>query len=245
VSEFLLFEKAQVKPMFPNIRAPKLKTQISEILLNLVIEGKLKDGDMLPPERVLCEELGVSRTVLREAIKSLETRGVLTVIHGKGVRVNPAVSGEIANAFMLYLRRQAKEMPVSDLFDVRLIIEPEIASAAARKVTDEEIKNLENIIARMKEKSNDLNELNKIDCELHLDIAKITKNVFFITIIEELIIPIRQSLDMMGTVDTDRMYKEHRRVIEYIRERDPINAANAMKKSLEYSRELFPKHLRL
>ena len=136
--------------------------------------------------------------------------------HGKGVKVNPPVSGEIADAFMLYLRRQNKAIPVSDLYNVRLVIEPEIVSMAAQKVTDEEIRNLESIIEMFKENINDLEELNKIDCRLHLEIAKITKNVFFITIIEELIIPIRQSLDTMRSADIDRIYKEHCQVIEYI-----------------------------
>ena len=143
--------KAKVKSIYPNIRVPNLKTRITDLLLNLVIDGKLKEGDILPPERVLCEELGVSRTVLREAVKSLETRGVLTAIHGKGVKVNPPVSGEIADAFMLYLRRQNMAIPVSDLYSVRLVIEPEIVSMAAHKVTDEEIRNLESIIEMFKE----------------------------------------------------------------------------------------------
>jgi DNA-binding FadR family transcriptional regulator len=151
----------------------------------------------------------------------------------------------MANAFMLYLRRKNEAIPVSDLYDLRLVIEPEIASTAAQRVTDEEIKKLEKIIETMKEKMSDLEELNKVDCSLHLEIAKTTKNVFFITIMEELIIPIRQSLDMMRSVDIARMYREHCQVIECIKRRDPANTKNAMSKSLEYSRELFPEHMRL
>ena len=234
-----------MKNMFPNISAPKLQTRVYELLLKLIIDGKLKEGDMLPPERILCEELGVSRTVLREAIKSLETRGVLTSIHGKGIVVNPVTSDEISNAFMLYLRRQSKEIPVNDLYNVRIIIEPEIARIAARKVTDKEVEDLENIIKRMKDNKDDLKKLNEIDCNLHLEIVKITKNIFFITIIEELIIPIRQSLDVIRSIDTVRVYNEHRQLVEYIKQRDHEKAGNAVRKSLEYSRELFVEHMKL
>ena len=91
----------------PKIKPPNLKTQVYDLILDFIVDGKYRDNDMLPPERILCEELGVSRTVVREAIKSLETRGILTVIHGKGIKVNPSNSHDIANAFMLYLLKRA------------------------------------------------------------------------------------------------------------------------------------------
>ena len=99
-------KKRDTEAELPNMRQPNLKSRVYELLLNMIIEGKFEIGEMLPPERILCQELGVSRTVIREAIKSLETRGVLKVIHGKGIQVVPATSHDISVAFMLYLRRR-------------------------------------------------------------------------------------------------------------------------------------------
>lgn len=234
-----------MKNLFPNISIPNLKIRVYDLLLNFIINGKLKVGDMLPPERVLCEELGVSRTVLREAIRSLETIGVLTAIHGKGTKVNPVESSEISHAFMLYLRRLNQKISVKDLYELRFIIEPEIARLATLNASDEDIEKLETIIERMKTKKNEIDEFISIDLEYHLQIAKMTRNIFFTTIIEELIIPIRECLNIMGEIDMERAFREHFEIFKYIKKKEPENAKKAMKKSLEYSRELFGEHMKL
>jgi GntR family transcriptional repressor for pyruvate dehydrogenase complex len=234
-----------MKDLFPNISIPNPKTRVYNLLLNLIINGKLKPGDMLPPERVLCKELGVSRTVLREAIRSLETRGVLVVTQGKGTKVNPIESSDISHAFMLYLRRQNQGISVKDLYKLRLTIEPESARLATLNASDEDIEKLETIIKRMKTKKNDLDKFISIDLEYHLQIAKMTRNIFFTTIIEELIIPIRGCLNIMGEIDMERAFKEHFKIFKYIKKKEPESAKEAMKKSLEYSRELFGEHLKL
>jgi GntR family transcriptional repressor for pyruvate dehydrogenase complex len=139
-----------MKGIFPRFGVPKLKAKVYETLLDLIIGGKLKAGEMLPPERVLAEELGVSRTVLREAIKSLETRGVLTSMHGVGIQVNPVSSEDISNAFMLYLKRQNQEFPLMDLIEFRAIIEPEIARLAALKAGKGEVEGLKRTSGKKK-----------------------------------------------------------------------------------------------
>ena len=98
-----VFQERPTKPDLPNIRQPNLKSRVYDLLLNMIIDGKYKSDDMLPPERVLCQELGVSRTVIREAVKSLETRGVIKVIHGKGIQVMQTTSHDISSAFMIQL----------------------------------------------------------------------------------------------------------------------------------------------
>jgi GntR family transcriptional repressor for pyruvate dehydrogenase complex len=228
--------------IFPKIGTQNLKNRVYELLLDLIISGKLKVGEMLPSERILAEELGVSRTVLREAIKSLETRGVLTVTHGKGIRVNPVDSSDISHAFMLYLRRQNQEVPLLDLIDFRSILEPEIAKRAAINSDNSNIKPLEEIMERMREAVGDMEQFNRIDLEYHLELAKLTNNIFLTTIMEELIIPIRESLVATGGIDVKEVFREHYKVFEQIREKSSDGAAQAMTHSLRRSQKLLEKH---
>jgi len=227
--------------LFPKIGAQNLKNRVYELLLGLIIDGKLKVGETLPSERVLAEEIGVSRTVLREAIRSLETRGVLTVTHGKGIQINPVDSSDISHAFMLYLRRQSHELPLLDLIDFRNILEPEIAKRAAINSNENNLKPLEKIIKRMQEAVDDIDQFNRIDLEYHLELAKLTGNVFLTTVMEELIIPLRESLVATGGIDVNEVFKEHYRVFEQVRAKSPDGAAEAMKNSLKRSQVLLEK----
>ena len=69
--------------MRQQIRRVKLKDQVADMLLDMISSGDYGAGDRLPPERVLVEQLGVSRTVVREALNLLETRGIIRVEHGR------------------------------------------------------------------------------------------------------------------------------------------------------------------
>ncbi len=233
------------KKLFPNISTQNLKSRVYDLILDLIIDGKLKVGDMLPAERDLSEKMGVSRTVIREAIKSLEARGILTAIHGKGIIVNPININDISRAFMLYLRRQYQKVPLRDLLEVRFIVEPEIAEQAAKKATKEDIEKLEEIIARMEQVRNDVEVFNKTDLEYHLQIGTMTKNIFVTTIMEGLIIPIRESIDETSGADRNKVYREHYEVFKYIKDKDPENAKKAMKKSLKYSQQILTNHGKL
>jgi DNA-binding FadR family transcriptional regulator len=227
--------------IFPKIGTPTLKTRVYELLLDLIINGKLKVGEMLPSERVLSEELGVSRTVLREAIKSLETRGVLTVTHGKGIRVNPVNGSDISHAFMLYLKRQDQEVPLMDLLEFRNIVEPEIVKLAAAKADNGDILRLEKIVGRMQEAIDTVDQFNRVDLEYHLELAKITRNIFLTTIMEELIIPIRESIVATGGVDNKEVFREHYEVFTQVKAKNSEGAGAAMVRSLKHSRQLLEK----
>ena len=232
--------------MLPNIKSPNLKTQVYELLLNMIVDGKYKDNDMLPPERVLCEELGVSRTVVREAVKSLETRGILTVLHGKGIKVNPSTSHDVSNAFMLFLRRQNKEVSLKDLLEVRYSIETEIARYAAQKAQPRDIEKLEEILNRMKLVIDKMGDFVDIDLEYHLQLAYTCRNIVFITIMEALVIPLRKSREeTVSPEDNVQSFDEHLAIFNAIRNYDMEGARNNMVKHLRHVEEVLRAHGKL
>jgi GntR family transcriptional repressor for pyruvate dehydrogenase complex len=226
------------KAGLPNIRQPNLKSRVFELLLNMIIDGKYRDNDMLPPERLLCEELGVSRTVIREAIKSLESRGVLSVIHGKGIKVVPATSSDISNAFMLYLRRQHREVSPRDLMEMRFSIETEIAAVAAERATEADIRELGENLMRMRDAVRVPDQYIRADLDFHVKLASATHNILFITILESLLIPLRRSFEQIVELqDPECSCQEHARIHERIGARDPAGARLLMAQHLEKTRQ--------
>ncbi len=213
------------KKTLPSFKTPNLKSRVYELLMNMVIDGKYQENEMLPPERLLCEELGVSRTVVREAIKSLETRGILEVVHGKGVRVIPPAITDISDAFMLYLRRQHREISMKDLVEVRFAIEPKIARYAAVNATGDEIEKVRAILDQAKLVLEELDSYVAVDLEFHLQLAYMTHNILFITILESLLIPLRRSFTQTVDVrDNWETFREHMEIFKSIEARDAARA---------------------
>jgi DNA-binding FadR family transcriptional regulator len=223
----------------PLLRKPNLKNRVYELLLGMIIEGKYKIGEMLPPEKILCEEIGVSRTVIREVIKLLEAKGVIEVIHGKGIKVLPPTMRSISNAFMLYLQLQQQEVSKKDLIVVRYAIEPEIARQATLHARDTEIHELSDIIIKKAEQVlDDTDAYVTVDLDFHLKLAHMTHNILFITIIESLISPLRKSI--METVYEDgHGHNEHTRVFQYVKERNADKAKEMMEAHLEHVKNIF------
>ena len=207
------------------------------------MDGKYRDNDMLPPERILCEELGVSRTVVREAIKSLETRGIISVIHGKGIKVNPSTSYDISNAFMLYLRRQRREVSMRDLIEVRYAIETEIAYHAALKAGEEDIKRLDGILQENEAAISNVEKFVFSDLDYHLMLAYTTGNIIFITIIEALVIPLRKSREeTVSPQDNIRAFREHREIFRSIKGHDPKMARRLMFEHMQHVESVLGEH---
>ncbi len=229
-----------------SFKKPSLKSRVYQRLLNMVIDGKYQNKEMLPPERLLCEEFGVSRTVVREAVNSLETRGLLQVVHGKGVRVVPPTVDDISDAFMLYLRRQRREVSLKDLMAARFAIEPEIARCAALNATREELKKVEEILARAKASLLDLDNYVSVDLEFHLQLAYMTHNLVFITILESLLIPLRRSFTETVDVRDNRLtFKEHMDIFQRVQAREALRAKKVAEKHLQHVRGVLQAHGKL
>ena len=222
-------------PGLRSIRQPNLQNRVYELLLNMIIDGKYRDNEMLPSERIICEELGVSRTVIREAVKALEARGVLSVIHGKGIRVVPAASADISEAFMLYLQRQHRDVPMDDLMDVRLSMEPRIAACAAERATEQERRELKGILERMHDATSS-SELILRDLEFHLKLARLTHNMLFVTILESLLFPLQRSFEKAFEEHDNKLsHRQHLEIYTCIETHDPECARQQMLLHLEHA----------
>ena len=144
-------------------------------------------GEKLPTEQVLCQQLGVGRSTVREALRVLQTMGYVSIIHGKGAFIKSVTpTSEVAEQWFT-----ENSYTLSDIFNVRIALEKLIARLAAEKITKEElaalvtnIKDMEAAVCQPPEYSNP-NLLAQLDREFHMLICQSTRNGFLIEIYKQ------------------------------------------------------------
>ncbi len=124
--------------MFPRVaREPRLSDKVAELLLETIFRRGLQPGDRLPSERELGEQFGVSRTVVREAVRELAAKGLIEVRTGSGLRVAAVDAAAVSESMSLYLRGGSVDF--ARVHEVRRLLEVEIAGLSAERATAEQI----------------------------------------------------------------------------------------------------------
>lgn len=175
--------------MFPRIgRSDTLRNEVAEHIKSLIKTGKLKPGDRLPTEREMAEEFGVSRTVIRDAVKTLAGVGILEVKHGVGIFVCLVDSNTIARQLSSLLVNESDT--IENLFEVRMVLETAAAGWAAERCTDGDRLR---IMDFMKESqsllngNNDLETYTLHDHNFHLLVAELSANPVAVRLMENML----------------------------------------------------------
>ena len=134
--------------MLTPLKKTKLYEEISKQIISLINSGELKPGDKLPPERSLAEQLNVSRTAIREALRALESMGYIESKVGGGTFVREISLENIISPVSAMF--QQDESLLKDLIAVRLLLETEMASLAAKHITPEKAMKIEEAIVLMR-----------------------------------------------------------------------------------------------
>lgn len=206
----------------------------------LIIEGQLEPGAKLPPERELAEQLGVSRTVVRESVHILVTKGLLETKHGVGTVVRRVTREQVVGPLNLYLRAQnAGKVSFSDLHQVRSILEVEIAGIAALQATDEDIANLKQIATDMEVAQADPETLAARDADFHSALAKTTHNPLLIVLVDSIRDLLQEYIALVTPyVDPRRDNLQlHFKLLERVEARDAAGAREAMRVNLDQMRK--------
>ncbi|HEY9243468.1 MAG TPA: FCD domain-containing protein [Streptosporangiaceae bacterium] len=211
--------------------------RVAEQVENYVQGNGLVPGDRLPGERELCELLGVSRASVREALRALETRGVVRVRHGKGVFVAAPDEGEQA----LHRFARLREVGMEELFAMREVLEVPAAGWAATEANDEQLavlvttfEQLEQAVLARAEPA----ALRAMDARLHLQIAEYANNRFLTmtqTILQEML---GRSMDTTLSVAgrPARSVREHADIVNALVARDPARARAAARRHIRSTR---------
>jgi len=201
-----------------------------------IIEGGLRPGTLLPSERELCEQLGVSRTALREAVRMLVTKGLLETRPGVGTIVKQIGSNQISESISLMLN-QDSNLTLVHLHNVRRMLEVENARLAAEHATPKNIARLREITEEMRGVLGDSEKFSLLDAEFHQTLAASTQN----PLLAVLLYSIRDVfLDVLIQIQ-DRWHQieitlpDHTRIIDKVEEHDPAGAADAMRTHLDHA----------
>lgn len=220
--------------MFKSVKSNKVSEHIIEQIRKAIFEGQLKPGDKLPSERELVENFKVSKTTLREAIRSLEVLGFLEIRKGAsgGSFVTEVDMKKARDCFSNFLH--FKNLSLKDLSEVRLLLEPTIAEKAALGINGDDLKRLEELLRECDYvmKHDIPIESRKNEVEFHRIIASVTGNpilMFILDFVENLLIDTKEILKPSKEF-SQKVQKAHRRIYKALLERDGKKARAEMVK---------------
>jgi len=220
--------------MFKSVKHIRVSDEIVNQIKSLISQGRLKPGDQLPPERELVKQFGVSRPSLREGLNSLVAMGFLEVKQAKRTFVKSVTSERMQDPLSLLIKTDTQK--IFHLIEVRMAIEAWGAFHAARRATEEDIKQLETVIEEMKLAFEEGRSLEKEDADFHLAMAQATHNTIQTHIMSTIYDLLRESV---AKVFTDRgkvkkLLHQHYRIFRAIKSHSPDKARERTIEHLNY-----------
>jgi GntR family transcriptional repressor for pyruvate dehydrogenase complex len=206
---------------------------VTEAILEMIAAGQLKPGDVLPPERELGSQFGVSRTVIREAVRALKGKGLLEVRSGSGVRIVAADESTVRESMRHFVNTGMIDYAKVD--QVRRVLEVAAAGIAAERATDEDIARMDATIERFANECSDLEASVQIDLAFHRAVATATHNELFLVLhdsIGEMLVEVRRRNLGRGRSERRLVVQMHQRIRDGIAGHDPAAAQQAMRDHL-------------
>lgn len=219
----------------PGPGTPSNRTQqVVEQLTQSILKKDFSPGTQLPPERELAQQLGVSRNVVREATKTLQSRGLLSVEHGRGTIVTGVTMGPMRQTLenALFGRQDS----LLKLLQLRLPLEAEIASLAALNRRAEHLKATQKLLNEMREAASDLPYYAELDVAFHQSLAQATGNELFVLVLESLSgLLTEYRLTALRQSSWEIAQRHHERIYAAIEAGDAEAASSRMRDHLETS----------
>ncbi|MEU8542289.1 FCD domain-containing protein [Streptomyces sp. NPDC048717] len=166
------------------VRQSRTHELVLESVEEQVLAGELKAGDRLPPERELAQALGVSRSALREALRVMETIGVLVATAGRGPDAGARIVQNPDDALgrLLRLHVALGSYSLEDVLEARVTLERSSFEAAARFADEEQLAEAARLLERMREPDLSITEFNDLDTRFHVYIARVSGNELISTL---------------------------------------------------------------
>ncbi len=230
-------------PISLDLDRKKLHDQITDHLQNLIVTDALQPGDKLPGERDLGTRLGVSRTVIREAIRTLTVRGLVEVQPGNGTFIKQLSPHIAAEPIRLLLLMEGGENQFQNLMEILRVLEIEIAGLAAEKASDENLAALKEAIIGQQANIDIGVQFTKFDLAFHDTLIQATQNKLFqvlLSPVTDLLLDFRMAaFSIDPTTSVQEGIKHHQLIYEYIHARDIAGARKAMRKHLEQAEAVY------
>ncbi|GLX50425.1 GntR family transcriptional regulator [Streptomyces hygroscopicus subsp. hygroscopicus] len=222
------------------VRQARTHELVLESIEQRVVAGELKAGDRLPPERELAPVLGVSRSALREALRVLETIGVLVAQSGRGPDAGARIVRNPDDALgrLLRLHVALGSYSLQDVLEARVTLERHSFEAAAGNAPLEDIEEAERILHRMRAPGVEVEEFSDLDTRFHVLIARASGN----QLISTLTAAVRESVRPMilraleaaedWPATAGALNDEHAEMLRLLRAGEGVRAADVAEKHI-------------
>ena len=214
--------------LFKPVKKTRVYEEIVVKIKDMLENGRLKSGDQLPGERELSEVFQVSRSSVREALRTLETQGYLESRQGDGTYIASKPVESLVNplASVIFSEKDSQ----MELFEMRRLIEPQLAYLAAERATQEEIAMMEQALVLQEEAVARGETGTDVDRSFHYIMAKATKNKVLLRLTDSMRDLLAESRDKYLQVEgrPDKSISRHRQVLDAIKARDGELAAQVM-----------------
>jgi len=218
----------------PWIRGPaNLASAVAAELVSRIVSGQHPEGTSLPSEAALCETFSVSRTVIREAVKMLQEKGLVQVRQGTGTTVTLRTTWNLLDELVLAATIAEEDGPdvLDDLVVTRRLLESDMANVTARYATDDTVAQLRALVDRMDELVDDHVTYEEHDRAFHDVVMRTSGNRIARAVVRALESQVVNSVRYMGHPHREQCVasnRGHRQVYERIAAHDPAGAAEAM-----------------
>jgi DNA-binding FadR family transcriptional regulator len=208
-----------------------LVEQVAQNLVEFIENSNLKPGDTLPSTTKLAHNFGVSRPVVREALKFLEAKGVIEITNGKKPMIKPITTEPLLGFFDRIVKVEHKAL--REFMEVRQGLEIQSAKLAAQRRTPEQLEAMKQVVAAMRENLHDPDTFIELDVELHLLIAQASHNTMMVRLIESiretLKVTVGEGLRLRMTSDQIQpVQRGHELILEAIEQGDAEAASTTM-----------------
>jgi GntR family transcriptional repressor for pyruvate dehydrogenase complex len=224
--------------LYKAIQASRLYEQIVQQIEESILKGELSEGSQLPAERDLAKQFGVSRTAVREAIKALQEKGLVDAFPGRGTFVTNGTSNSMRRSLDRIIK-SGEPGGWGYLVEVREILEPEIASLAAVRASDQDVAAMREAFDVMDKAGCDHDAYIEADLDFHLALAEAAANPIVLSLIDSIVGLLREQRMRTFRVEggPERGQHHHKRILEAIQRHDPQGARAAMQAHLSQVRE--------
>ncbi|NMB11716.1 MAG: FadR family transcriptional regulator [Firmicutes bacterium] len=214
--------------MLKPLKDRKVADAVVDYIMGKIASGELKVGQRLPPQSELAADLGVSRTALREAIRSLSLMGLLKVVQGRGTFVTQTVPGLLIEPLSYVFSMD--HIMILEVIEARAIIEAKTAQLCALRATEKELHSIETLTRDMMSKMEELETFNKLDLDLHMQVARGSHNSVLVAVIEAIQAPLSEQLERVQGLPgaASRAVEYHVRIVDALTNREPEEAAKTM-----------------
>lgn len=226
----------------PSIKPERASEAVANHIEGLILEGSLRPGEPLLPERELAERLNVSRPTLRDALKSLESRGLLTSKEGRRMRVTQLGATTITDPLINMFAERSEV--ADDYLEFRDVVESSASAMAAQRANDIDIDKIKTCLLRIERAhlSGDVTEEAEADVELHMAIYEASHNLVLLQIMRALsgnlrmdVLHNRSRLFAIAYV-RDLLRDQHIAIAQAIIDKRPDDAHSAAHEHLSYLR---------